>query len=390
MEVPIMGSKIQSLAGRLASLPDPRKARGQRHELLDIVLIAVLAVMCGADSWEDIYRFGKSQEKWLRTLLRLPHGVPSSDTINRVFLLLDTKAFGECFLAWVREVRKKVPGDIVALDGKTLRASMTEGKPALHLVSAWSSSNRLVLGQRAVDKKSNEITAVPELLKVLDLKGCIVTLDAMGCQREIAKQIVKKRADYILAVKGNQAGLLKAIQECFQRLDAAPQEMSHFTTEATESGHGRQETRRVTALSAVSYLPEKQLWDWPKLESLVRVESWTIRAGKPVSQVRYYISTLPAHRVEASAQGIRFHWGIENQLHWVLDVAFNEDANRTRKGNGPECSAILRHIVLNLLRQDPTPMGSIKFRRLQAAMSPDYRIAALAGFPLVNSGETHP
>jgi predicted transposase YbfD/YdcC len=210
------------------------------------------------------------------------------------------------------------------------------------------------------------------------------------CQRDIAKQIVKKRADYILAVKGNQAGLLKALQDCFQRLDATPAEMTYFTTESTETGHGRKETRRVTTISAVSHLPEKQLWDWPKMETLGRVESWTVRSGKPVSQVRYYICTLPPHMVETIAQGVRSHWGIENQLHWVLDVAFNEDANRTRKGNGPESSAILRHIVLNLLRQDPIPFGSIKTRRLQAAMSPDYRMDALLGFPSARPSDVHP
>ena len=385
-----MRSKILTLAGHLGSLPDPRKRRGQRHELLDIILIAVLAVMCGADSWEDIYRFGQLQEGWLRTFLHLPNGLPSSDTINRVFLLLDTKAFGECFLAWVRDVRKKVPRDIVALDGKTLRASMAEGQPPLHVVSAFSTTNRLVLGQRAVDAKSNEITAIPELLKVLDLKGCIVTLDSMGCQREIAKKIVGKRADYILAVKGNQPGLHKAVQGCFQALDAAPQGMVHFVAETTERRHGRRETRRVTTLSAVAYLPEKPLWDWPKLETLVRVESTTVRSGKTVAQTRYYISTLSPKEAETIARGVRSHWGIENQLHGVLDVAFNEDANRTRKGNGPECSAILRHIVLNLLRQDPIPFGSIKTRRLRAAMSQDYRMEALLGFPLAQGGSVHP
>ena len=381
-----MGSKTQGLAGYFATLPDPRSTRGRRHNLVDLLAIAVLAVMCGADSWEDLYRFARDQEAWLRTFLTLPAGVPSADTFNRIFLLLDTKAFGECFLAWVREVRKKVPKDVISLDGKTLRASMAEGQPPLHVVSAWSSANHLVLGQRAVDAKSNEITAIPELLKVLDLKGCIVTLDSMGCQREIAKKIIGKRADYILAVKGNQPGLQKAMQACFQRLDIDRERVVHYVTEATERHHGRQEFRRITCISAVAYLQEKPLFDWAKMETIVRVESRTVRAGKIVTQVRYYISSLPPHQVEAIAQGIRSHWGIENQLHWVLDVAFNEDANRTRKGNGPECSAILRHIVLNLLRQDPNPKtGSIKYKRLLAAMSPDYRMAALLGFPLAPS-----
>lgn len=390
MEVPTMGSKVQSLAGHLAKLPDPRKTRGLRHNLVDLLVTAVLAVMCGADSWEDIYRFARDQKEWLRTFLPLPGGVPSADTFNRIFILLDNKAFGDCFLAWVRDVRKKVPRDIIALDGKALRASMEAGGHPLHMVSAWSCTNHLVLGQEAVDAKSNEITAIPELLKVLDLKGCIVTLDSMGCQKEIAKQITRKRADYILALKGNQAGLLKTTKACFEKLDADPQGVSHHITESTETHHGRQEFRRVTCVNAVSHLAEKPLLDWAKMETLVRVESRTIRAGIPTEMVRYYISTLPTDQVEAIAQGVRSHWGIENRLHWVLDVAFNEDANRTRKGNGPECSAILRHIVLNLLRQDPNPAGSIKYRRMKAAMSPEYRMAALLGFPVPPSGEIHP
>ena len=215
-----MGTKARTLTFHLASLPDPRKVRGQRHLFLDIVLTAILAQLCGADSWEDIHRFGKSQEAWLRTFLPLPGGVPSADTFNRVFYLIDPKAFGDCFLAWVRDVRKKIPGDIVALDGKTLRASIAEGKPALHVVSAWSAANHLVLGQRSVDAKSNEITAIPELLKVLDVKGCIITIDAMGCQKDIARAIVAKKAGYILAVKGNQERLLTAPARPGRRAEA--------------------------------------------------------------------------------------------------------------------------------------------------------------------------
>jgi predicted transposase YbfD/YdcC len=350
--------------------------------------MAVLAVMCGADSWEDMYRFARDQEEWLRTFLALPGGIPSADTFNRVFVLLDNKAFGECFLAWVRDVRKRVPRDIIALDGKALRASMEEGGHPLHMVSAWSCANHLVLGQEAVDAKSNEITAVPELLKVLDIKRCIVTMDSMGCQKSIAQQITSKHADYILALKGNQAGLHKATKVCFEKLDADSQGMVHHSTESTEVHHGRQEFRRVTCIDAVSHLDDKPLLDWAKLETLVRVESKTIRAGVPTEQIRYYISTLPMDQVEVIAQGVRSHWGIENQFHWVLDVAFKEDTNRTRKGNGPECSAILRHIVLDLLRQDPNPAGSIKYRRMKAAMSPEYRMAALLGFSALQNQAT--
>jgi len=219
------------------------------------------------------------------------------------------------------------------------------------------------------------------LLKVLDLKGCIITIDAMGCQKDIAKGIVAKKANYILAVKGNQERLHQAIQAAFDSLDSDPAAIPHFTTEALEHSRGRNEFRRVTTLDALQHLPEDILFGWPKLETLVRIESEAKRGGKTVSETRYFISTLPMREAETIGKGIRSHWGVENQLHWVLDVAFREDGNRTRKGNGPECSAILRHIVLNLLRQDPNPTGSIKFRRLQAAMSPDYRLTALLGFP---------
>jgi predicted transposase YbfD/YdcC len=241
---------------------------------------------------------------------------------------------------------------------------------------------------RATACTSNRIQISEVANKVLDLKGCIVTLDSMGCQREIAKKIVAKRADYILALKGNQPGLLKTVQACFARLDADPQGMAHHATLSVERHHGREESRRVTCLSAVAHLQDRPLFDWPKMETLVRVETETNRGGKVFTQVRYYISSLAPHQAEAIAQGIRSHWGIKNQLHWILDVVFNEDTNRTRKGNGPECSAILRHIVLNLLRQDPNPKtGSISYKRMLAAMSPDYRMAALLGFPLAPSRE---
>lgn len=382
-----MGTKARPLTFHLASLPDPRKIRGQRHLFLDVVLMAILAELCGADSWEDIHRFAKSQEEWLRTFLSLPGGVPSADTFNRVFFLIDPKAFGQCFLAWVRDVRKKIPGDIVALDGKTLRASIAEGKPALHVVSAWSAANHLVLGQRSVDAKSNEITAIPELLKVLDVKGCIITIDAMGCQKDIAKTIIARKAGYILAVKGNQERLHNALLAIFAKLDADPAVPPHCISETRETRRGRNEIRRVTAVESIHCLPEDILFAWPKLETLVRVQSEAQRGGKTVREERFYISTLAMSQVETIAQGVRSHWGIENRLHWVLDVSFREDLNRTRKGNGPESSAILRHIVLNLLRQDPNSTGSIKFRRMQAAMSPDYRLAALFGFSQVPSKE---
>ena len=391
VERPPMEAKTKSLAYHLSTLPDPRKVRGQRHILLDIIIIAVLATICGVDDWEGIEEFGKEEEPWLRTFLELPNRIPSHDTFNRVFQMLEPRAFGEVFLAWVRGIRDKIPGDVVALDGKTLRSSMSEGKPALHVVSAWSTANRLVLGQRAVHEKSNEITAIPELLKVLELKGCIITIDAMGCQKKIAKAIIKKKADYVLAVKGNQERLHTSIQEAFAKLDAAPEALPHFASESTEAGHWRKETRRVTTMDALKHLPEDILFDWAKLETITRIQAEIVRGGKTTLEERFFISTLPMDRGEIIGQSVRSHWGIENQLHWVLDVAFREDANRTRTGNAPECSATLRHIVRNLFSQDPNPAKkSVKVRRLRAALTPEYRLGALLGFPPGHQTENHP
>ena len=376
-----MAARSKNLLVHLASLPDPREVRGQRHLLLDVLVIGVLATLCGVDDWEGVEDFALEEETWLRTFLALPNGIPSHDTFNRIYRMIDVGAFNACFLEWVKALRCKVSKDVVAIDGKTLRGSGDDEQSPLHLVSAWSVANRLVLGQRSVDVKSNEITAIPELLKVLELKGCIVTIDAMGCQKDIAKGIVAKKADYVLAVKGNQDSLHKAIQASFARLDADPTTVTHFTTEAMESGHGRKESRRATALNALKHLPNEILFLWPKLESLVRIQSETLRAGKTVHEERFYISTLPMRQVETIASSVRSHWGIENQLHWVLDVAFREDGIRTRMGNGPEAGAILRHITLNLLRQDPNTKRSIKHRRFKAALSQEYRLAALLGFP---------
>lgn len=375
-----MATKNPSLKHHLSALPDPRSERGRRHLLLDVMIMAVLATLCGADDWESVEAFGEEQEPWLRTFLDLPNGIPSHDTFSRVFRRLDTQAFTECFLEWTRAVRRKIPKDVVAIDGKTLRASMDADTSPLHMVSAWSSGNRMVLGQQAVDSKSNEIHAIPALLKVLDLRGCIVTIDAMGCQKEIAKAITGRKADYILAVKANQKRLHQAIQAEFAARDAAPGQVQNGHCMSEDRGHGRVVVREVTTLDAVRLLPEGLLLAWAKLETLVRVRSTSERDGKIIREDRFYISTLPMKDVEAIANGVRSHWGIENSLHWVLDVAFNEDRNRTRKGTAPEAGALLRHIVLNLLRQDTASKRSIKNRRMKAALNPAYRLEALMGF----------
>ena len=377
-----MAAKNPSLTFHLSALPDPRSERGRRHLLLDVMVMAVLATLCGADDWESVEAFGDEQEPWLKTFLELPNGIPSHDTFSRVFRMLDTKAFTECFLEWSRAVRRKVSKDVVAIDGKTLRASMDADQSPLHLVSAWSAANRMVLGQRAVDGKSNEIRAIPELLKVLDLKGCIVTIDAMGCQKDIAKAITRSKADYILALKGNQKGLHQAVQGLFDVYDARPGEVQHAHYTSVDNSHGRKVLREVVAIDAVRTLDEEVLFEWARLECLVRVRATSEREGKTLREDRFYVSSLPMDAVEVMAEGVRSHWDIENGLHWVLDVAFNEDRNRTRKGTSAEAGAILRHIVLNLLRQDPDSKRSIKNRRMKAALNPAYRLDALMGFRL--------
>lgn len=380
-----MSAKSKNLLYHLASLPDPRETRGQRHLLLDVLVIGVLATLCGVDDWEGVEDFALEEEAWLRTFITLPNGIPSHDTFNRIFRMIDIEAFNACFLEWVRALRRKVARDVVAIDGKTLRGSGDEEQSPLHMVSAWSVANRMVLGQRSVDTKSNEITAIPKLLRVLELKGCIVTIDAMGCQKDIAQTIRARKADYVLAVKGNQEGLHRAIQALFARLDTDAS-IPHAMSDSTETGHGRIAYRKVMTLDAVRLLPEHILFAWPKLETLVRIQSKTQREGKVVAEERFYISSLPMQVPEAIGQAVQSHWGIENQLHWVLDVAFNEDRNRTRKGSAPESGALLRHITLNLLRQDPDTKRSIAKRRMKAALSRDYRLAALMGFNTQTEG----
>jgi predicted transposase YbfD/YdcC len=384
VEDPPVVVKSKSLVAHLSVLPDPRKTRGLRHKLLDIMVIAVLATICGEDDWEGVESFGLDHEDWLRTFLDLPNAIPSHDTFNRVFRLLDPQAFREMFLGWVKQLREKIPGDVVALDGKVLRASMDGVKSPLDIVSAWSSQNGMVLGQVAVDQKSNEVKALPELIKVLHLKGCIVTIDAMGCQKDVAKLLTTRKvgADYILAVKGNQGMLHRRVQEAFAGLDAAPATIPHFVAESSDRGHGRKEFRRVSTLDALAHLPEDILLAWSKCETLVRIESEVERDGKVTHEERFYISSLQAAQAETIRASVRAHWLIENQLHWTLDTAFGEDGNRVRKDNGPECGAVLRHIALNLLRQDPkSTVRSINARRNRAGRLPQYRLAALLGFP---------
>ena len=367
-----------TLLEHFASLPDPRLARHRWHKLSDILVITVCAVLCGAESYPAIEDFGHEREEWLRQFLELPEGIPSHDTLNRVLRLLDPVKFQTCFLRWMQAVTEVTAGEVVAIDGKALRRSFAKGtgKRAIHMVSAWASENGVALGQRKVDTKSNEITAIPELLDLLLLRGCIVTIDAMGCQRAVAQTIIEQGADYVLALKGNQPTLEQAVERFFL---AGPEAEANRTRsdyyERTERGHGREETRR--AWISADGVAELGAAAWPGLQSIGMVEASRTRGDKTSVEQRFYLSSLPPD-AEPFAQAVRKHWGVENQLHWSLDVTFREDQSRLRTGYGAENFAVLRHIALNLLRQEPSPK-SLPRKRLACALNPDYLLKVLLG-----------
>ena len=366
---------LAPLLAQFAQLHDPRVDRTKRHQLIDVVAIALCAIICGADTWVEVELFGKAKQAWLGQWLALPHGIPSHDTFGRVFARLDARQFQDCFLDWVRAVSTLTAGQLVAIDGKTVRRSHDRfiGKAAIHLVSAWASANRLVLGQTKVATHSNEITAIPALLRVLEVSGCLVTIDAIGCQKEIAATIIDRGADYVLALKENHPQLHGDVQAMFaqaRRTDFA--ELAHDFHETIHKGHGRLEIRRCWAVSDpahLRYVNDRQ--EWCQLRSLVLVESERFVAGHSSVDTRYYISSLPNHAARLLA-ATRAHWGIENRLHWVLDIAFREDESRVRRGHAPENLAVLRRMALNLLRQEPTAPGGIAARRKRAGWDHNY------------------
>jgi predicted transposase YbfD/YdcC len=367
-----------SISEHFGMLTDPRVERSKDHLLVDIITIALCGVICGAEGWVALETFGREKVAWLRTFLALPNGIPSHDTFGRVFARVDPEEFRRCFLTWVRASGGD-PGDqVVAIDGKTLRRSHDRGsgKAALHLVSAWATRSGLVVGQVATDAKSNEITAIPVLLKLLALEGATVTIDAMGCQTAIATQIIEQRADYVLALKDNHEKLHDRVTRAFADADRAAGttlllgDLPADTT--TDKGHGRLEQRRCRAIGDPDYLafidPDGA---WPNLRSVVCIES-TRRIGETVSvEARHYLSSLPPDAARL-ARAIRSHWGIENRLHWVLDVTFHEDDSRVRVGHAPENFASLRHIALNVLRQDRSTRGSVPTKRFRAALNDRY------------------
>jgi predicted transposase YbfD/YdcC len=366
-----------AVAGALAAcfeeLKDPRMVNKCRHKLLDILVIAVCATIANADSWDDMALFGESKHTWLKQWLDLPHGIPSADTFERVFAHLDGEAFGTCFMKWVEQVFTLTEGQVIAIDGKTVRGTCDkQGQGGLHLVSAWATANRLTLAQVKVANKANEIVAIPELLELLMVQGCIVTIDAIGCQKNIVNAVRDQSAEYVVTVKGNQPTLQHTVKAAFAAADeqgGSPEAL--VKTEAT--AHGRHEIRQAWVLSDT----QVQALGWRDCHTLLRIERTTTRgfAKKVTHETHYYISSLQADAATL-LQTVREHWGIENRCHWVLDVVFKEDASRTRARFADDNLSVLRKIALNLLRQHPAK-GSLKGKRYQAALNEDVLVSVL-------------
>jgi len=355
-----------------SNIDDPRSDINKLHRLDDILLIGIIAVICAADTWKDMETYAKAKEDFLRSFLSLPNGIPSDDTFNRVFSSLDSKQFEDCFVDWVLGLLDLTDGEVIPIDGKTLRGAKANGKKSpIHMVSAWASKNNMVLGQVKVSEKSNEITAIPKLLELIAVKGCVITIDAMGCQEKITKAIIKQEADYILAVKENQKQLHQDVIDEF-RFGKNIKNHTH-----QDLGHGRIETRKCSVIDTFEFI--KNLDKWKGLKSIIKVES--IREFKNSNRpkemaTKYYISSLETN-AETLQKMIRMHWGIENKLHWVLDVAFSEDASRKRTGNAAQNFSMLSKIALNLLRKDTQTKQGLKGKRLKAAYDNIYMLKIL-------------
>lgn len=343
-----MPNKDFSLLCVFEDVNDPRVDRTKLHKLIDVLVVAVCAVVAGSDCFDAIEIFGNSHLEWFKKFLELPSGIPSHDTFERIFSRINPSEFRTSFMRWTKEISGLFTGEIIAIDGQTMRGAKRSGqkKSPIHIVSAWAVGLRLVLAQSKVDEKSNEITAIPEVLRMLEIKGCIVTMDAMGCQQSIAQQIVDQGGDYVLGLKGNQGTTLAAVEEHFS---ITPEKNCEYFSE-TDKGHGRIETRSYFAVTADSILDLKE---WPELKSVVKVFSTREIGGVMSEEVRYYLSSILSSEVKKIGTAIRGHWGIENSLHYVLDVTFNQDKSRIRKDHAPENFGILRHMALNILKGAP-------------------------------------
>ncbi len=372
-------TKTTSAIDFFSSVTDPRVERTQKHSLESILFISLCAVICGAESWNEIEDYGNAKVDWLERFLYLPNGIPSHDTFNRVIRSLDPKELNDSFVAWTKSIAELTDGEVVAIDGKCMRGSSDDGTGTYtHLVSAWASANNLLLGQEKVAGKSNEITAIPKLLRILELKGCIVTIDAMGCQREIAKVIIERGADYILALKGNQPEMKGRVADSFTYIKPSSEHVMEGKS------HGREETRACTVITNLENILDRD--KWPGLKSIVRIESRTkdIKKGTVHKETRYYLSSL-----ETDAQyinhSIRTHWSVENQLHWTLDVAFGDDASRKQKDNGAQNFSLLNRIGLNIIKNAKVSSMGVKGHRKKAGWDNDYLLYALKSFDVVKN-----
>ena len=362
-----------SFVSHFGEVDDPRRQAGRRYPLIEILFIAICAIIGGADDWVAIERFGKAKRNWFAKYLELKHGIPAHDTFGDVFGALDPEQFTDAFVRWMQSTARL--SGVIALDGKTVRHSYDKalGKSAIHMVSAWSAHNRLILGQVKVDDKSNEITALPQLLHLLAIKGCLVTIDAMGCQTEIAKQIVEQGGDYLLAVKRNQEYLFDDVEHLFKHSRAENFKAEGFDeSRIVNKAHGRVEVRHCQVISEPDWLAHvRHQGDWMKLTSLVRLSVERRLNGQTGREVRYYICSRVATAADLLA-AVRAHWGVENSVHWVLDVIFDEDASRIRTGHAQQNLASMRRIAINVLNQDKTSKQSLKGKRQLAGWDESY------------------
>jgi len=369
---------VATILEHFSELEDPRGREGRQHLLSDMVAIVICAVICGADEWTEIEAFGKAKEAFFREVLALPHGIPSHDTFGRVFAALRPEALERCFASWSQALAEQSGGRLIAIDGKTLRRSFDRaaGKAAIHMVSAWSADNALVFGQLACGAKSNEITAIPKLLALLDLDGATVTIDAEGCQKEIAAKIVAGRGDYVLALKANQPTLHEEVKLLFDEFIAKGfGDMAHDFFEHTDGDHGRIETRRCWVTSEVDWFQDRR--QWAGLCSFAAVECERTVGDQTRCERRYFISSHDGTNAELIAQAVRSHWQIENSLHWCLDVSFREDMSRVRKGHAAENLSRIRRLALSLLKHETTAKIGLKGKRLKAGWDEQYLLRVL-------------
>ena len=373
----------QTFLKHFEDLKDPRKERHSQklHNFEDILVITILGAICGVDDWEELHVFGLAKEDWFKTFLNLSNGIPSADTFSRVFSLLDPKVFEACFISWIRSLEIDTKGEIIAIDGKTLRGSRegSTNKRPLHLVGAWAAKQNILLGQIKTEEKSNEIDAIPELLNLIDIDGATVTIDAMGCQKKIAEKIIEKNANYVLSLKQNQETLYHNVESIFkigEEKEKKYKKMLHLRRVEKVHDHGRVETRKYTLISARD--PAAFILRWPGLNGIGKLEVTRTINNQVEHSVRYFLTTFQYDEIDNFKEAARQHWNIEIGLHWSLDVSFREDLNRCRKGHSAENLAIVRRIALNLLKQDKTKKCGIKCRRKAAGWDHSYLLQILS------------